>query len=118
MSEGNETGTSADLTELAKRRGFFIQSAGAYGGVSGFYTFGPQGASLKDNIENSWRDRFTRQEGNMEIDAPTVMPDASKTGSGMTVGASISMLPSWSVKRSRQEFSTLSLRLAPCGPKV
>jgi len=82
MSEGSETGTSADLTELAKRRGFFIQSAGAYGGVSGFYTFGPQGASLKDNVENSWRDRFTLQEGNMEIDAPTVMPEPVFEASG------------------------------------
>ncbi|PSQ24292.1 glycine--tRNA ligase [Halobacteriales archaeon QS_9_67_15] len=82
MSEDNETGTSADLTELAKRRGFFTQSAGAYGGVSGFYTFGPQGASLKDNIENSWRDRFTLQEGNMEIDAPTVMPEPVFEASG------------------------------------
>jgi len=71
-----------DLTELAKRRGFFLQSAGAYGGVSGFYTFGPRGASLKDNIENSWRDRFTVREGNMEIDAPTVMPEPVFEASG------------------------------------
>ena len=82
MSEGEDTQPSADLTELAKRRGFFLQSAGAYGGVSGFYTFGPQGASLKDNIENSWRDRFTLQEGNMEIDAPTVMPEPVFEASG------------------------------------
>jgi len=86
MSEG-EAGSasddrSGDLTELAKRRGFFLQSAGAYGGVSGFYTFGPQGASLKDNIEDTWRDRFTVQEGNMEIDAPTVMPEPVFEASG------------------------------------
>ncbi|MFC7140887.1 glycine--tRNA ligase [Halosimplex aquaticum] len=71
-----------DLAELAKRRGFFLQSAGAYGGVSGFYTFGPQGASLKDNIENVWRERFTVREGNMEIDAPTVMPEPVFEASG------------------------------------
>ncbi|MFB6087069.1 MAG: glycine--tRNA ligase, partial [Haloarculaceae archaeon] len=71
-----------DLVELAKRRGFFMQTAGAYGGVSGFYTFGPQGASLKDNIEDTWRDRFTVQEGNMEIDAPTVLPEPVFEASG------------------------------------
>ena len=70
------------LTELAKRRGFFVQTAGAYGGVSGFYTFGPQGASLKDNIEDTWRDRFTVQEGNMEVDAPTIMPEPVFEASG------------------------------------
>jgi glycyl-tRNA synthetase len=80
MSEGEDR--SDDLTELAKRRGFFLQSAGAYGGVSGFYTFGPSGAGLKDNIEDAWRDRFTVREGNMEIDAPTVMPEPVFEASG------------------------------------
>ncbi|QPV64892.1 glycine--tRNA ligase [Halosimplex litoreum] len=86
MSEGEADGAtddrSADLTELAKRRGFFLQSAGAYGGVSGFYTFGPNGAGLKDNIEDSWRDRFTVREGNVEIDAPTIMPEPVFEASG------------------------------------
>jgi len=76
MSEGNP------VVELAKRRGFFLQSAGAYGGVSGFYTFGPQGAALKQNIEDTWRERFTIQEGNMEVDAPTVMPEPVFEASG------------------------------------
>jgi glycyl-tRNA synthetase len=71
-----------DVVELAKRRGFFLQSAGAYGGVSGFYTFGPQGAALKQNVEDTWRERFTIQEGNMEVDAPTVMPEPVFEASG------------------------------------
>jgi len=70
------------VVELAKRRGYFLQSAGAYGGVAGFYTFGPQGAALKDNLEGAWRDRFAVAEGNMEIDAPTVMPEAVFEASG------------------------------------
>ncbi len=74
--------SAEDVVELAKRRGFFLQSAGAYGGVSGFYTFGPQGAALKRNVEDSWRDRFTIREGNMEVDAPTVMPEPVFEASG------------------------------------
>ncbi|WP_436931785.1 glycine--tRNA ligase [Halosimplex halobium] len=81
-ADGASDDRSGDLTELAKRRGFFLQSAGAYGGVSGFYTFGPNGASLKDNVEDSWRGRFTVREGNMEIDAPTVMPEPVFEASG------------------------------------
>jgi len=73
------TGT---VVELAKRRGFFIQTAGAYGGVSGFYTFGPEGAALKRNLEDAWRDRFTIAEDNMEVDAPTVMPEPVFEASG------------------------------------
>ena len=37
------------LAELGKRRGFFTPTAGAYGGVAGFYTYGPHGAALKGN---------------------------------------------------------------------
>jgi glycyl-tRNA synthetase len=78
MSEGG----SDALVELAKRRGFFMQTAEAYGGVAGFYTFGPTGAALKRNVEDDWRDRFTIAEGNVEVDAPTVMPEPVFEASG------------------------------------
>ncbi|MDZ5812245.1 glycine--tRNA ligase [Halorubrum sp. AD140] len=77
---------AADLVELAKRRGFFFGSNGAYGGTAGFYTFGPQGAALKRNLEDAWRDRFTIREGNREIEAPTVMPEAVFEASGHLEG--------------------------------
>jgi glycyl-tRNA synthetase len=70
------------VAELAKRRGFFFGAAGAYGGVSGFYTYGPQGASLKRNVEDAWRERFAVREGNLEIDGPTVMPEPVFEASG------------------------------------
>ncbi|MFB6127315.1 MAG: glycine--tRNA ligase [Halolamina sp.] len=70
------------VIELAKRRGFFFGSAGAYGGVAGFYTFGPQGATLKAHVEDAWRDRFTVKQGNDEIEAPTVLPEAVFEASG------------------------------------
>ncbi|ELZ70284.1 glycine--tRNA ligase [Haloferax volcanii] len=79
MSEGDE---SAALTELAKRRGFFFGSSEAYGGVGGFYTYGPQGAALKSNVEEAWRERFAVQEGNLEIEAPTIMPEPVFEASG------------------------------------
>lgn len=79
---GEADPTSEKLVELAKRRGYFFQSSGAYGGVGGFYTFGPQGAALKGNVEDAWRDRFAVAEGNMEIDAPTIMPEPVFEASG------------------------------------
>ncbi|MDJ1432808.1 glycine--tRNA ligase [Halostagnicola sp. A-GB9-2] len=83
---GDAERTSEQLVELAKRRGYFFQSSGAYGGVGGFYTFGPQGASLKSNVEDAWRDRFALEEGNMEIDAPTIMPEPVFEASGHLEG--------------------------------
>ncbi|QKY20720.1 glycine--tRNA ligase [Halolamina sp. CBA1230] len=72
----------ADVTELAKRRGFFFAAAEAYGGAAGFYTFGPEGAALKRNVEAAWRDRFALKEDNEEIAAPTVMPEPVFEASG------------------------------------
>ena len=76
MNEGER------LTELAKRRGFYFPAAGAYGGAAGFWTYGPQGAALKDNIEDAWRDRFVVQAGHQEISAPDVMPEPVFEASG------------------------------------
>jgi len=78
---------SEEIGELAKRRGFFFGSNGAYGGTAGFYTFGPQGAALKKNVEDAWRDRFTIREGNREIEAPTIMPEAVFEASGHLEGS-------------------------------
>jgi glycyl-tRNA synthetase len=76
MNEGER------LTELAKRRGFYFPAAGAYGGAAGFWTYGPQGAALKDNVEDAWRDRFVVQAGHQEISAPDVMPEPVFEASG------------------------------------
>ncbi|PSP79252.1 glycine--tRNA ligase [Halobacteriales archaeon QS_4_69_225] len=72
----------ADLSELARRRGFFFASNEAYGGTAGFYTFGPEGAALKRNVEEAWRDHFIRELGHMELEAPTVMPEPVFEASG------------------------------------
>ena len=76
------SGEGERLAELAKRRGYFFGASGAYGGAAGFYTFGPQGAALKSNVEEAWRDRFTVREGNFEIEAPTIMPEPVFEASG------------------------------------
>jgi len=77
-----ENDRSEKVVELAKRRGFYSQTAEAYGGVAGFYTYGPEGAELKRNIEDLWRARFNVKEGHREIEAPTIMPEAVFEASG------------------------------------
>lgn len=42
------------LISLAKRRGFVFQSSEIYGGVAGFYDFGPYGSQLAKNIRDAW----------------------------------------------------------------
>ena len=60
------------VMELALRRGFIWPSFEIYGGASGFYDFGPLGASLKKKVEDKWREYFIIGEGFLEISAPTV----------------------------------------------
>ncbi|MGB9709115.1 MAG: glycine--tRNA ligase [Infirmifilum sp.] len=43
-----------ELTELCVRRGFFYPTGKIYGGLSGFYDYGPLGVDLMRNILNDW----------------------------------------------------------------
>ncbi|MFB6119200.1 glycine--tRNA ligase [Halosegnis sp.] len=72
----------ATVGELGKRRGFFFGTAEAYGGVGGFFTYGPEGAALKRNLEDAWRDRFVTRPGHMEVSAPDVLPEPVFEASG------------------------------------
>ncbi|MFA5169363.1 MAG: glycine--tRNA ligase [Candidatus Paceibacterota bacterium] len=42
------------IVSFTKRRGFIFQSSDIYGGLGGFYDFGPLGVELKKNIKDSW----------------------------------------------------------------
>ncbi len=57
---------------LAKRRGFIFPSFEIYGGVAGFYDYGPLGSLLKNNIENLWRRIYLLIDNCMEIHTPTI----------------------------------------------
>jgi glycyl-tRNA synthetase len=48
------------LVALCKRRGFIFQSSEIYGGLNGFWDYGPMGVELKRNIREAWwRDMVT-----------------------------------------------------------
>lgn len=60
------------IMTLAKRRGFIYPSFEIYGGVAGFYDYGPLGSQLKNNIENLWRKYYLLKDNCVEINTPTV----------------------------------------------
>ncbi|MBW7875401.1 MAG: glycine--tRNA ligase [Candidatus Cloacimonetes bacterium] len=43
-----------ELTALCKRRGFIFQSSEIYGGINGFWDYGPYGVELKNAIKQFW----------------------------------------------------------------
>jgi len=57
---------------LAKRRGFIYPSSEIYGGVAGFYDYGPLGSQLKNNIENLWRKIYILKDRCIEVNTPTI----------------------------------------------
>jgi glycyl-tRNA synthetase len=42
------------LVSLCKRRGFLFQSSEIYGGLNGFWDYGPLGVELKRNVKDAW----------------------------------------------------------------
>jgi glycyl-tRNA synthetase len=49
------------IVNLAKRKGFVFPSAEIYGGLGGFYDYGPLGVQLKRNIEAAWWKAFVEE---------------------------------------------------------
>ncbi|MDY6964735.1 MAG: glycine--tRNA ligase [Halobacteriota archaeon] len=74
------------VLELARRRGFLWPSFEIYGGMAGFYDYGPLGTLLKRRIEENWRRLYIINEGFFEIDSPTLNPEEVFIASGHVEG--------------------------------
>jgi len=60
------------LVALCRRRGFLFQSSEIYGGLNGFWDYGPLGVELKRNIKDAWwRDMVS---GHNELVKPAGAP--------------------------------------------
>jgi len=71
------------IVQIAKRRGFVWPSSEIYGGLSGFFDFGPLGVLLKRKVENFWREFFIKSEEDIfEVETSTVMPEKVWKASG------------------------------------
>jgi len=63
-----------EITALAKRRGFVFQSSEIYGGINGFWDYGPLGAVLKRNVKDAWwRDTVELRNDVVAFDSSIVM---------------------------------------------
>lgn len=61
MAEPKENLQMEKIVSLCKRRGFIFQSSEIYGGINGFWDYGPLGAELKRNVKELWWNSMTRQ---------------------------------------------------------
>jgi glycyl-tRNA synthetase len=76
------------LVSLCKRRGFLFQSSEIYGGLNGFWDYGPLGVELKRNVKDAWwRDMVTAH------DELRVLPGAPQPYAMVGLDSTIIMHP-------------------------
>jgi glycyl-tRNA synthetase len=83
MSQTKEIPLMEKIVSLCKRRGFIYQSSEIYGGINGFWDYGPLGAELKRNLRDTWWRAMTRErEDVVGLDATIIMHPAIWKASG------------------------------------
>ena len=78
-------GNLDSIVALAKRRGFIYPGSEIYGGITGFWDYGPLGTELKRNIKAEWwRAMVQQREDVVGLDAAIIMNPAVWDASGHT----------------------------------
>jgi glycyl-tRNA synthetase len=81
--------TMDKLISLCKRRGFIFPGSEIYGGIAGFWDYGPFGVELKNNIKNLWWRTFVQSRDDMYgVDAAIIMNPKAWEASGHVAGFS------------------------------
>ena len=61
------------ITALAKRRGIIFPNSEVYGGIAGFYDYGPVGVEMKNNLKRYWwKNIVDRRENVVGIDGSII----------------------------------------------
>jgi glycyl-tRNA synthetase len=99
------------IVSLAKRRGFVFQSSEIYGGLNGFFDFGPLGVELKKNIRDCWWDDMVRRRDDVVgIETSIIMHPKVWQASGHVEGFTDPLVD---CKVSKQRFRADQLFFAP-----
>ena len=71
------------IVSLCKRRGFIFQSSEIYGGIAGFWDYGPLGVELKNNIKAAWWKAVVQERDDVVgLDSAIIMNPNVWTASG------------------------------------
>ena len=72
------------IVALCKRRGFLFQSSEIYGGINGFWDYGPMGVELKRNLKNAWWEDMIQSHNDLDV-LPGAPEAYSMTGIDTTI---------------------------------
>jgi len=77
------------IVSLCKRRGFVYPGSEIYGGLAGFWDYGPLGVELRNNIKDWWWQKFvTNREDMYGVSAAIIMASRAWEASGHVAGFS------------------------------
>lgn len=77
------------IVALAKRRGFIYPGSEIYGGIGGFWDYGPLGVELKNNLKRAWWEQMVYQRDDVVgLDAAIIMNPQVWEASGHTTSFS------------------------------
>jgi len=85
VKEKNEPNLLEKVVSLCKRRGFVFPGSEIYGGLAGFWDYGPLGVELKNNIKKLWWQNMVYQRDDIVgLDAAIIMNSQVWETSGHT----------------------------------
>ena len=99
------------IVALCKRRGFIFQSSEIYGGLNGFFDYGPLGAELKKNIRDCWwNDMVHRRDDIVGLESSIIMHPKVWEASGHVAGFTDPLVD---CKESKMRYRADQLFFAP-----
>jgi glycyl-tRNA synthetase len=109
MSEAAASSSSVmeQIVSLAKRRGFVYQASEIYGGIRGFWDYGPLGVLLKNNIRDWWWRNM--------VECPPVGPDGSIVDMVGLDSSIIQHPKTWEASGHTATFADPMRKCAKCG---
>ncbi|MBI2097514.1 MAG: glycine--tRNA ligase, partial [Candidatus Vogelbacteria bacterium] len=97
------------LVALAKRRGFIYPGSEIYGGLAGTWDYGPFGVALKNNLKNSWWQKFvTAREDIYGVDAAILMNQKVWQASGHVTNFSDPLPSRFDLKDQKSQGRTFN----------
>ncbi len=115
MAEPKEIPLMEKIVSLCKRRGFIYQSSEIYGGINGFWDYGPLGAELKRNVKELWWNIMTRQRDDVAgLEATIIMSPKIWEASGHVATFTDPMVD---CKTCKGRFRADQLAEIPCPQK-
>ncbi|MFP6607119.1 MAG: glycine--tRNA ligase [Myxococcota bacterium] len=100
MSSESSPVTMDKIVSLCARRGFIFPSGDIYGGINGFWDYGPLGVELKNNLKALWWQRVVRERDDVVgIDSAIITHPRTWEASGHTENFSDPMVDCRSCKK-------------------